>query len=57
MLKNTAISMQTENWSRSLLGAIMLSAKVWDDHAVWNIDFCQIFPDVLASDLYIKVNF
>jgi hypothetical protein len=54
MLENTNISIQTANWSRSLLGAIMLAAKVWDDHAVWNIDFCQIFPDVQTDDLYIK---
>jgi hypothetical protein len=52
MLENTGIGLQPANWARAVLGAIIMAAKVWDDHAVWNVDFCQIFPDVDGEDLY-----
>jgi hypothetical protein len=42
---------QPINWARIILGAAILAAKVWDDHAIWNIDFCQIFPEVPVTDL------
>jgi hypothetical protein len=42
---------QPNNWARLVLGAAMLAAKIWDDHAIWNIDFCQIFPEVPVEDL------
>nr|KAJ3419717.1 hypothetical protein HK105_006588 [Polyrhizophydium stewartii] len=51
MLANTGISIQPNNWARVVLGGVILASKVWDDHAVWNVDFCQIFPDVDVSDL------
>ncbi|KAJ3312581.1 hypothetical protein HDV04_002898 [Boothiomyces sp. JEL0838] len=39
------------NWARIALSGALIASKVWDDHAVWNIDFCQIFPDVPVLDL------
>ncbi|KAJ3195084.1 hypothetical protein HK101_001126 [Irineochytrium annulatum] len=51
MLVNTGVTLHTSNWARIVLGGLLLAAKVWDDHAVWNIDFCQIFPDVDVSDV------
>ncbi|KAI8894619.1 hypothetical protein BC833DRAFT_604256 [Globomyces pollinis-pini] len=50
-LKNTNITIHPTNWARITLGGAMIAAKVWDDHAVWNVDFCQIFPEVPVSDL------
>jgi hypothetical protein len=52
MLKNTKIKLQPINWSRAVLGSIVLATKVWDDHAVWTSDFCQIFPDIDVRNLY-----
>ncbi|EHB05716.1 Cyclin-Y-like protein 1 [Heterocephalus glaber] len=39
------------NWRRILLGAILLAAKVWQDKAVWNIDFCRVLGDVSLKDI------
>ncbi|KAI8922921.1 hypothetical protein BC831DRAFT_473764 [Entophlyctis helioformis] len=50
MLSNTGLTLQPINWARTVLGGVILASKVWDDHAVWNVDFCQIFPDVDVSD-------
>ncbi|KAJ3242217.1 hypothetical protein HDU81_006629 [Chytriomyces hyalinus] len=51
MLLNTGITLHSCNWARIVLGGLLLASKVWDDHAVWNVDFCQIFPDIVVSDL------
>ena len=51
MLRKTAIRIQQINWARITLGAVILASKVWDDHAIWNIDFTQIFPEVSVTDL------
>ncbi|KAI9101244.1 hypothetical protein DFS34DRAFT_613754 [Phlyctochytrium arcticum] len=51
MLNNTKLTLHASNWTRIVLGGLVLASKVWDDHAVWNIDFVQIFPDVAVENM------
>jgi len=34
------------------LGAFILSAKVWEDESVWNVDFLNCFPKVTKDEMY-----
>ena len=51
MLHSTHISLHGINVFRSILGAVMLASKIWDDQAVWNVDFKSIMPDLNLQDL------
>jgi len=39
------------NWRRITLGAVILASKVWEEQAVWNADFLQVFPKIQITDL------
>jgi len=49
--KNSRFHLFPYNWRRTLLSALILASKVWEDQAVWNIDFIELFPLTTPSDL------
>jgi len=51
LLSLTNLHLHASNWRRITLGAIILASKVWEDQAVWNVDFLNVFPLLSVDDL------
>eukprot|EP01116_Phalansterium_solitarium_P022874 TRINITY_DN7734_c0_g1_i2.p1 TRINITY_DN7734_c0_g1~~TRINITY_DN7734_c0_g1_i2.p1 ORF type:complete len:385 (-),score=66.93 TRINITY_DN7734_c0_g1_i2:156-1310(-) len=51
LLKATNIRLHPWNWRRVLLGTLMIASKVFEDLAVWNVDFQPQFPFLSVADL------
>jgi len=47
----TGVSIVTSTWRRISLGCLILASKVWEDQAVWNVDFLNVFPNLTVKDL------
>ena len=52
MMAYTHIPLFGLNCFRSVLGAIMMASKIWDDQAVWNVDFKNIMEDLELYGLH-----
>ena len=51
LISLTNITLHCSNWRRVIMAALMLASKVWEDLAVWNVDFITVFPAVTVADL------
>eukprot|EP01100_Stratorugosa_tubuloviscum_P004704 TRINITY_DN2189_c0_g1_i2.p1 TRINITY_DN2189_c0_g1~~TRINITY_DN2189_c0_g1_i2.p1 ORF type:complete len:857 (+),score=356.85 TRINITY_DN2189_c0_g1_i2:34-2571(+) len=51
VISHTEITLHASNWRRICLSSFLLASKVWEEMAVWNVDFIDIFPGVSIRDL------
>jgi hypothetical protein len=42
----TKMNLTPQCWRRVVLSTLILSCKVWEDEAVWNSDFEELFPEL-----------
>ncbi|GAM20073.1 hypothetical protein SAMD00019534_032480 [Acytostelium subglobosum LB1] len=47
----SGVTINTTNWRRIVLSALILASKVWEDQSVWNVDFLPVFDNLTAADL------
>jgi len=57
MRERSKVVMAPDNWAILLLGAILITCKVWDDLSIWNADFCSIFQEITVDDMNILERF
>ncbi|CAG0920575.1 unnamed protein product [Notodromas monacha] len=51
LLTYAELDVTPRSWRRMVLGATLLASKVWDDQAVYNVDYCQILKDTTVEDM------
>ncbi|PRP81178.1 hypothetical protein PROFUN_02012 [Planoprotostelium fungivorum] len=51
LITKAKLKLHASNWRRVSLSALILASKVWEDQAVWNVDFIELFPNVTVQDL------
>jgi len=51
IIEHSGLTLCASNWRRVVLATLILASKVWEDQAVWNVDFLSVFPQVTVSDL------
>jgi hypothetical protein len=51
LLTYAEMDIMSTNWRRMVLGSVLLASKVWDDQAVWNVDYCHILKDISVEDM------
>lgn len=52
VVQKTGATLHPSNWRRIVMGALILASKVWEEAAVWNVDFlCEDLPNITVNDL------
>jgi len=51
------LNMAPDNWAILILGALIVTSKVWDDLSIWNVDFCSIFRELSVDEMNILERF
>jgi hypothetical protein len=51
IMETAHLKIYTFNWRRVILACLILASKVWEDQAVWNVDFIDMFPATTPYDL------
>jgi len=51
VITKTNLTLHASNWRRIVLCTLILASKVWEDLAVWNVDFIELFPNITVKDL------
>ncbi|KAI8343618.1 hypothetical protein BC941DRAFT_448383 [Chlamydoabsidia padenii] len=57
MLENSKQHLCEVNWRLIVLAGLIASIKVWDDCAVYNMDFVHIFPELNIKHMYFVTTF
>lgn len=51
VMEKTRMTLHASNWRRLVVSTLILASKVWEDLAVWNVDFVELFPRITVKDL------
>jgi len=51
LLYSTNLTFDPTNWRRVVLSSLILATKIYEELAVWNADFKEVFPKLSVKDL------
>lgn len=51
LISSTGLTLACFNWRKVVLSCIILATKVYEELAVWNADFKEVFPDLNSKEL------
>ncbi|KAJ5077558.1 cyclin-y [Anaeramoeba ignava] len=51
LIQSSSLKLTGRNWRRICLTTLLLASKVWDDLAVWNVDWTAMFPQISIAEI------